>query len=136
MARIARSVVALRIFGDDLVASEISTLLGAEPSRAESKGEKIVGKKTGDVRVAKTGLWLLRANDREPEDIDSQVVELFRQISPDLKIWLELSSRFEMNLFCGLFMETSNEGMAISSATLQTLGERGIELQFDIYDPS
>ena len=136
MARLARSVVSLRIIGDALVPSEISTLLGAEPSRAERKGEQIIGRKTGQVRIAKTGLWLLCANDREPEDINGQVVELFRQLNPDLKVWSELSCRFEMNLFCGLFMETSNEGMAISSATLQTLGERGIELQFDIYDPS
>jgi len=40
-----------------------------------------------------------------------------------------------MDLFCGLFMKESSEGFSISPATLAMLGERGIELQFDIYAP-
>ena len=41
MAQLHSSVVALRIWGDDLVPDEVSTLLGALPSVAETKGEEL-----------------------------------------------------------------------------------------------
>src|SRR4051812_34647695 len=39
MAHVQRSVVTLRIGGDDLVPDEITKLLGAKPTAAETKGE-------------------------------------------------------------------------------------------------
>ena len=51
-------------------------------------------------------------------------------------MWNELASKYDIDLFCGLFMEKGNEGMEISPKTLQALGERNILLGLDIYDPA
>ena len=135
MPRLHRSVATLRVMGDALIPGEITALLGAQPSEAQTKGEQLVGPKTGRVRVAKFGMWRLHASERQPEDLASQVQELLGQLTADLSVWADLSRRFEIDLFCGLFMEVGNEGVLLSPRTLITLGERGIKLDLDIYAP-
>lgn len=135
MAHLYRSVATLRVMGDSLIPGEITDLLGAQPSEAQTKGDQLVGRKTGRVRVAKFGMWRLHATDREPEDLDGQVQEILGQLTTDLRIWADLAERFDLDLFCGLFMDVGNEGVLLSPQTLRALGERGIELDLDIYGP-
>ena len=134
MARLARSVAALRIIGDDLIPEEVSSLLACEPTHAQRKGDRIPIK-SGEL-VAKFGMWRLSASDKEPEDVDSQVAEILAKLTTDLDAWASLASRFRVNVFCGWFMNEGNEGLSISPANLVALGERGIELELDIYAPS
>jgi hypothetical protein len=133
MAQVQRSVVSLRISSDDLIPDEITRLLGATPTHTQIKGEKIVGKKTGHVRIAKFGMWRLSASDREPEDMDGQIREILSQTNSDLSVWRSIAQKHEIDLFCGLFLRVSNEGMTLSPESLSALGERGIELGLDIY---
>ena len=135
MAHLHRSVATLRVMGDTLIPDEITALLGAQPSEAQTKGDQLVGPKTGRVRIAKFGMWRLHASERQPEDLDSQVQELLGQLTTDLSVWADLARRFDLELFCGLFMEVENEGVLLSPRTLVALGERGIELDLDIYAP-
>ena len=133
MAAIERSVATLRFFGDDLDPAEVTSLLGAEPNVAVRKGEEQVGSKTGTVRIAKTGSWRISATPREPEDLDSQIAEILGALTADPAAWSKLS-RYEPDLFCGMFMGSSNDGVTLSPGSLLELGRRGIRLNLDIYD--
>jgi hypothetical protein len=133
MAQLQESAVTLRIIGDDLIPDEITRLLGASPTHAETKGDKIVGKKTGYVRIAKKGMWRLCTRDRVPEDIDGQIHEILGQMTDDLSVWQNITKKYHADLFCGLFMRVSNEGLTISAQSLAALGTRGIEMDLDIY---
>ena len=136
MAKVERSVISLRIGGDDLVPKEITTLLGVPPTHAHSKGEMgkhIVGPKIGDVRVAKSGMWRLEASPREPEDMDSQIREILSQTTSDLSVWHGITKRYRVDLFCGLFLTGTDGGLTLSPESLAALGERGIELGLCIY---
>ena len=133
MAHVRKSSVSLRITGDDLVPQEITKLLGVEPTLSYAKGDKLLGSKTGPVRIAKFGMWSLKALPREPEDMDSQIQEILHQTTNDLAVWRDITSRYEIDLFCGIFLGCSNEGMMLSAQSLAALGERGIELGLDIY---
>jgi Domain of unknown function (DUF4279) len=135
LATLQLSVAALRVFGDDVIPSEISLLLGAEPSKAAIKGEPIQASASARARTARTGSWRLQVQDREPGDPNVQVAELLGQLTTDLQVWRDLAERFQVDLFCGWFMGESNEGISLSPETLRALGERGIELQLDIYGP-
>ena len=134
MAHLARAVASLRIFGDDLQPEAISRLLGCEPTMAWPKGHVQVGN-SGRELVKKSGGWLLHASDSEPENVDGQVSELLARLTSDLGIWIGLAKRFQVDLFCGWFMEGSNEGVSVSTATMLALAERGIDLSLDIYGP-
>ena len=56
------------------------------------------------------------------------------KLSPELDVWKSLAAEYEIDLFCGLFMNESNEGMEISPKALKALGDRGIVLSLDLYD--
>lgn len=135
MAHISKSSAGLRISGDELIPEEISTLLGYESSLVQVKGQILIGKNTGRERIAKTGMWRVKASDCEPGNLDFQISEILEKLSPDLDIWKSISDKYEIDLFCGIFMKVSNEGMEISPKSLKLLGERGILLGLDIYDP-
>jgi hypothetical protein len=134
MATVKRSRATLRICGDALEPDVITRVLGHGPTSAQTKGESLVGKKTGQVRIARSGMWRLDAAVREPADLDAQVEEILAKLVPDLDVWKSLTSEFRADLFCGLFMDRSNEGLSLSPETLAALGCRGIELGLDIYD--
>jgi len=134
MAHLQRAVASLRIAGDDLNPDQISTLLGAVPTHAQTKGQELP-LKSGRTRIAQFGQWRLHAIDTEPENLDGQVAELLGKLTSDLVVWLDLACRFKIDLFCGWFMGGTNEGVTVSATTLKALGERGIELALDIYGP-
>ena len=133
MASVNRSKATLRIVGDLVEPDQITAILGGRPSDSQRKGEIRVGKVSGRAWTIKTGMWRLKATDQDPGDIDKQVEELLGALTSELSVWRELGERFRLDLFCGLFMEESNEGLTISAKTLRMLGERGVEIGFDIY---
>ena len=134
MPSFERSRVTLRIAGDLLVPDKVSRMLGAEPTASQQKGDEIIGQSTGQVRIARTGMWTLRALTREPEDLCGQIDEILGKLTNDLAIWADVRRSFRMDLFCGLFMGSGNDGVSLPPDRLQALGERGIELALDIYD--
>jgi hypothetical protein len=133
MAVLARSVATLRLFGDDLEPNEVSMLLGGRPTWSARKGDVTPSKSPGGVRVARTGSWRLQAEDSVPEDVNGQVAQILGQLTSDLGVWKSLVERFDVDLFCGWFLEKSNEGVTLAPDTLLALGQRGIELDVDIY---
>jgi hypothetical protein len=132
MAQLSRSLVSLRVTGGDLDPDEVSSLLGAVPTMSYRKGEPL---KAGSLHFRRTGMWNLKAAKRAPEDMDGQVEEILRQLTSNLEVWRALGERFEIDLFCGWFMEETNEGLSISPKTMSALAARGIELGVDIYAP-
>jgi hypothetical protein len=110
MGPIQKYVAMLRISGDDLVPEEVSNLLACSPTRSHRKGETTVGPKTGIERTAKSGTWMLECADREPESLDHQIGELLDKLTADIEIWQALCDRYRVDLFCGLFMGSENEG--------------------------
>lgn len=133
MGVLDHSLATLRFFGDDLVPEHLSAVLGAMPTEACVKGQELVSRSTGKVRIAKTGSWRLKAERREPEDLEAQIFELLGQLSNDMSVWASLS-RYKPDLFCGIFMGSSNDGLPLSAKALLALGQRGIALDLDIYD--
>lgn len=133
MAQLQHTVAALRIFGDRLDPENISLLLGGVPTESFRKGQ-IKPSKSRDI-VRKSGGWILNATDQEPGNLDAQVEEILGRLTQDLAVWTELSADYSVDLFCGLFMKGSDEGIEISEKNLKALGERGIKLGLCIYAP-
>lgn len=135
MGQIHHSAATLRIFGDDLRPDEISQMLKCQPTKAELKGE-VIRYSSGRERTVKRGNWRLIAQRAEPENLDGQIQWLLSQVSGDLNVWKSLTQIYDVDLFCGLFMQSSNDGLSLSPETMLMLGRRGIELGLDIYDAS
>ncbi len=135
MAGLAKTLASLRFFGDDLDPDEVTTLLGCEPTSAERKGGKWITAR-GIEKVSPRGSWRLVADECKPGDLDHQIAQLLGKLTEDLGVWRDLTARFKADVFCGLFMEESNEGLPVSPNTLEALGVRNLVLDFDIYGSS
>jgi Domain of unknown function (DUF4279) len=130
----AKSAVSLRVFGDNLDPTEITALLGAKPSTSYCKGDLVSPGRSLTIR--KHGMWSLKAEDAEPEAFDAQIQGLLARLPDDLNIWRSLADRYQVDLFCGFFMDTTNQGFTLSTKTMACLAERSIEIGFDVYSPS
>lgn len=135
MATISRCKAALRLFGDDLVPEEVSRLLDHYYTNGWIKGYEYPTS-SGRVVVKNTGAWILDATVSESGDFDGQIAQILADINASLDVWALLARRFEMDIFCGWFMNHSNEGLMVSAQTMQMLGERNINLSVDIYAPT
>ena len=131
MSELSKTSASLRIWGHDLDPEEVTKLLGKKPDRAKRRGETTG--LAGREYIAREGAWMVKADGREPGDLDRQVRELLAGTTDDLATWRRLAGSYRVDLFCGLFMREGNEGIEISPETLQKLGERGIALGLDIY---
>lgn len=123
--------VSLRVFGDDLDPEYVSRLLGVAPSLVRAKGEV---RHSGGREVAeRTGLWLLEV-EYSPASMLADVIEaLLDRFPSDMAVWAELTARYRVDLFCGLFLESWNRGVMLPAALLGRLAARGVDFHLDFY---
>lgn len=132
LGRLSETAVSLRFFGPTLNPDELTNLLGCEPTKAVRAGD-LRSTTPGRRFLEKNGSWRLVATRCKPGDLNEQITGLLDQLTPDLGVWLDLSSRYRADIFCGLFLGESNEGISVSSETALKIGQRGLKLDLDIY---
>jgi uncharacterized protein DUF4279 len=132
----SESTVTLRIFGESLVPSEISALLGSAATDFYRKGDALPGRsKDGGPRIAARGMWRTEVDRCTPADLNIQISQILSQLTQDIAVWTNLDPTFELDLFCGFFMSDGNEVVSLPPAILGALAERRIELILGIYRP-
>jgi hypothetical protein len=99
---------------------------------AQRTGE-VIRYQSGRERVVRCGNWRLQAATAEPEDINAQVRSILSKVESAPEVWKALVQRFDVDMFCGLFMQGSNDGFSLAPDVMALLGERGIIIDFDIY---
>lgn len=131
---IDRVTVSLRLFGEDLDPDEISRLLGCEPSVGYVKGEEtILSNMSNRKRIARTGSWQLKSDTDRNVELEEQIDRLLSRVTAEPLIWASLIERYDVDLFCGLFLEDENREFALSAAVLQEVAERKLSIRFDVY---
>ena len=130
----AKSTVSLRVFGDDLDPPTISRLLGCEPDQSYRKGDLVSPGRSTTTR--KCGMWSLKAQETDPENYEAQLRDILSKVTQNGETWRALRERYEVDLFCGFPLDTTNHGFSLSTSTIEALAARGIEPGFDIYAPS
>ncbi len=133
MAPISASQVSLTISGDVLDPTEVTALLSCEPTRIEKKGEIKSPKNARKVYYARAGLWILQSQLPDTSDLEAKIVDVLDKTTKDLVIWTAINQRFTTQVFCGLFINSMNEGFELSTELLNQLGKRNLKIGFDIY---
>jgi hypothetical protein len=122
--------VALRVYGEELDRDRISVLLGCAPTSQARKGNPFPRK----------GRWLLEIESNacdEDEDLDGSIKMLLARLPSDRGVWLSLKTTYAVDVFCGLYLKSSNRGFAISAEASRLLSDRNLEIGFDVYfEPS
>lgn len=123
----------LRIWGHDLDPDEITRLLGKEPHAVQWRGHPMRLPSGAEGRILSFSSWALRSDESSSGDLDVQVAQILDRTTDDLTVWRRIASAHRMDLFCGFFLQSHNEGLSLSPGTLRDLGEREITLSLDIY---
>jgi Domain of unknown function (DUF4279) len=104
------SSVSLRFFGDDLDPDVITIMLGISPTKSYRKGDVFRGK-TFD-RIQTIGSWRYHHTWRCKDfSLEDQLNSLFDLLPVDLDILRELTTKFQSDLFCGLWLKQWNRGL-------------------------
>lgn len=122
--------VALRFFGEDLDPAELSQRLGAEPTVCHRKGDSIPNIQQ---ETSRTGSWLLAGERQSKSSLEAQINSLLDRLTDDLDVWRDLTGRYKADLFCGLWSEAWNRGVALSPQLVARIAERGLSIGFDVY---
>ena len=122
--------VALRFFGDELNPEIVSGLLESEPTKAWRKGD-VIGHKRSQ-RTAKTGAWILAGERSTERSLEDEIRALLERLPKTLSIWERLG-QYRGDLFCGLWLETWNRGLGLSSQVTEEIAARHLALELDIY---
>lgn len=109
-----RSAMTLRVHCPPDQREAVSLLLGHEPGEGQRS-------------------WRLSAPDSANADLDTQVEWILSRLSSDLAAWRQVTSKYKVDLFCGLFLERANRGVTLEPETMRKVADRGIQLGFDIY---
>jgi hypothetical protein len=103
MAALSRSAAAFRLFADDLSPTEVTALLGGEPTKSAVKGGNTPPNAGGRIFVARTGSWVREVEGREPADGDAHIAALLEDLTTDMEVWQALAARFRVDLSSGVF---------------------------------
>jgi hypothetical protein len=131
------SKITLRLSGEELDPDQITGILGCAPTLTHRRGLPISSHEGS--HLARKGRWHLEIASRDlhgRDDVEDGIKALLEQLPSDLALWASLTSMYEVDVFCGLFLEADNRGFAVSAKTSKLLSDRHLNIGFDIYfDP-
>ena len=111
----------------------ICDLLGSKGDLMHRRGEVRRRPDGSQGHTYARGLWSLAAASAKPADLDRQITAILGQLATELDVWVQIAAKYDVDMFCGLFLSEANEDLQLSPDTLNALGQRRIELQLDIY---
>jgi hypothetical protein len=69
----------------------------------------------------------------ESDDVEDGIRALLERLPSDPDLWASLTSAYEVDVFCGLFLDSSNRGFGLSAEVSKLLSDRHLNIGFDMY---
>jgi hypothetical protein len=120
--------VALCIYGDELDPSDVTSLLGINPTHAHRRGDA-----SGPRSVPfKKGAWILELRRSEPIDLDVLYSELLAPLPAEQAIWASLAQKYELRLDFAVHTDAGC-GFYLSPETFALMSSRHCAFNISIY---
>lgn len=129
-AEIGEVKASLRVFGPELDPERVSATLRCEPTRSWRRGDphpKVKG------RTSEMGMWQVDSGLGRDRPLVEHLRAILAATTEDLAAWKQLSSEFECDLFLGGTVADLNSWIVLPHDVMKALGDRGVELVFDLY---
>jgi hypothetical protein len=79
-------------------------------------------------------MWMLEL--RLAKSLEDQLAQLMTLVAVDVAVWRSVVDGFDVDVYCGVYLQSDNEGIEIAPEMLAWLAERSLSVGFDIYfDP-
>ena len=130
---VPRLRVSLRVRGDALDPEFLTQQFGVAPTVSARKGEIV--RRQGGESVQQTGVWDYRL-DVPPATELGEVMELLLEIFPeDSTLWGELTTAYEADVSCGIFLQHESQSTVVEPEVLAALARRGLRVSFHFHAP-
>jgi hypothetical protein len=124
--------ITLRIFGGEGFDPDyFSRLLGCRPTMAEVKGQRIVT--PSGTRTAQESRWSLTVESGRNDEVEAGITALLNRLPANLDLWRNLTERYYVDIYCGMFLQTSKRGFGLSPQVSRMLADRNLGIGFDLY---
>jgi len=121
--------VTLAIYGTELDPAEVSSLFGRQPTSAHRRGDR----KTPTSPPFPTGAWFLTHEAIDPSTPEVAVNALLVSLPLDSGFWLELESRYTVQLRMSVHTAGWNRGFGFSASTAALIANTRASVEFDLY---
>jgi hypothetical protein len=126
-------LVSLRISGETLNPSTITSELCVEPTQVRTKGQPHPDRKS----TWDESMWEYEVKpsggEHEWPSLESGLEAILSMFASHQRTLREYQQRFKVLLFCGHFTSSFDGGPTLSPSLLEQLGDSGIELFLDTY---
>lgn len=122
--------VVLAIYGEDLDPDEVTAKLGVRPTRAHRRGDR----RRPESPPFRAGTWMLERRGAPPVEPDQLLAELGAMLPlDDAEVWMDLRSRFSVQLRWSLHMNGWNRGFHLGGESMCRISRVVESIGFDIY---
>ena len=116
---------------------QITSILKCLPTRSHIKGSRSIATPSGNIPIPRKSQWALSINSKDFEggeiDLEQGLKILLGKLPSDAKLWRSLTAKYDVDISCGLFLETSNRGFGLSPKASRMLSHRNLAIDFDVY---
>jgi ribosomal protein L19 len=127
-----RSSVALRISSATLKCSNITESLNIQPTRCHEKGD-LISKRNPQSPVRQESLWILESDLSKLLPMEEHLDQITDLIEQKVDVLRSIASQSTIDVFCGVFLKTSQGGFLLSPELLRKLNLLSVEIIFDLY---
>jgi hypothetical protein len=120
--------VTLAIYHADLDPSEVTHIMGCEPTGSQRRGDRRSEKSA----VLPVGGWFLTKEATAPSTPNDAITSLLSIPHPNIP-WKELAQRFKIQIRIGIHTGGWNRGFELSPAVVAILAGTAAPISFDLY---
>ncbi len=125
--------VKLLVRSTTLNRSDVTALLGVEPTRAWNPGERHpISKGSTLTRVVEWGQWQLKIYDNK-NSVEFKIRKLLQQCTSNLEAWRILRTEYEVCLTVSVYPDDWHGELILSPEILMLLAERQLPLECGVY---
>jgi hypothetical protein len=127
--------IALIIRTELVPIERLSELLRCQPTNCWQKGVPLYRPDGTVKRIPKFSSWKLQLQPKQTDEwnICEAAKLLLARINDDLEVWREITRGGKAQLSFGLEMDERNRGFSLDPELMRYLGERNIDVGFDVY---
>jgi hypothetical protein len=79
-------------------------------------------------------MWEIDVDEQDPPHFEGVVWKLLKKLTSDLKVWHQLAESYDIDLWCGLWLDGWNDMFSVEDELVRALADRRLAMVFDVYE--
>ena len=131
---LSRPIASLCLYGDNLDPVIVTRRMGMAPSDSSKRGGTHKAK-SGKMRTARTGMWILHSGEEvKSDDISDHIGWLLSRIPNSVADLREIDGVERATISCCILIDEEVTGLTIPTDTMKRCIQHGTPVEFEMFD--